>query len=170
MKLIHEEKFRALYEMICSISEQYLRASDAQKQLIETTIGAGIFYLPKNKKINYSGYISEEALRTGERVEEHFYPRKVSANMLLSDPPSTLSEFVDVVRYKYMGYHYTTKEENQNLKEYQKVNVFVSPEDSYQKAGITLVKLWGVMSIMEKMPGVEKTGQRGYNRRDSRWD
>ena len=55
-----------------------------------------------------------------------------------------------------MGYHYTTKEENQNLKEYQKVNVFVSPTDSYEKAGITLVKLWVLWDLIEKMPGLKK--------------
>ena len=74
-----DHKFISLAKMIIAIKPVYDEAIDKKaKDFIETTIGAAIFYLPSSKKKLFSGKISEEALKTGERIIEHMYPRKVT--------------------------------------------------------------------------------------------
>ena len=127
--------------MLNQLAPLYKDASEAQKQFFETTIGAAIFYLPTAKVEHFTGMISEEAKRTGERVKEHLYPRKWSGQQLLLNPPQCLEELVWDVNTKYLTYNYTTKEENSRLRPHQKVGVFVSPEASYEAAGITLTTM-----------------------------
>ncbi len=129
--------------MVNSLQGVYMNASEAQKQLIETTVGAAIFYLPASKKVHFTGMISHGALSALPKAptKEHLYPRRVSAKNLLTNPPGTLEEMIEELNTKYMCYNLTTKEENKRLIPYQKVNTFVSPEESYRLAGITLVKV-----------------------------
>jgi hypothetical protein len=39
----------------------------------------------------------------------------------------------------FLSWNYVTRQENNNLKPYQKVGVFTSPEVSYQAAGVELI-------------------------------
>lgn len=141
MKTTALEKFQAFYQMVNQLAPLYKDASEAQKQFLETTVGAAIFYLPKNKSKHFTGKISEEAKKNGERVEEHHYPRKWSAQQLLLNPPQCLEELMRDVNTKYLTYNYTTKAENSRLRDHQKVGVFVSPKASYEAAGITLTTM-----------------------------
>lgn len=135
------EKCQALHEMIVGVSEYYEISSKAQKIFIETTIGAAIWYLPKNKKILFTGKISLDALAKNERSEDHFYPRKIAARELLERAQkNTVTDVVELFLEKYGRYNYVSKSENKNLIKYQKLNNFVNSEESYKRANVTLVK------------------------------
>ena len=141
MKQTHLDKLEALFTLLHHNSELYHNSTPAQKQFIETTFGAALFYMPKSKKENFTGYISEEALLHPEkRCEEHHYPRKWAAQQLLTTPPVSVDELQKLLT-KFLSYNYTTKEENRKLVPFQKVGVFVSPEHSYSEANIKLVKV-----------------------------
>ena len=143
MKASSLEKYQAFFDMVNNLQVVYMTGTDAQKQLIETTIGAAIFYLPASKRVHFTGMISEGAVAALPKAptKEHLYPRRVSARNLLSNPPATLEAMIEELNTKYMCYNLTTKEENKRLIPYQKVDTSVSPEDSYEKAGIVLKRV-----------------------------
>ena len=141
----NRNKFQAVVELVRGIQPYYHSADASGRQLIETTIGAAIFYLPSSKSRLWSGMISE-SLRDVDRSKwcaDHMYPRKVSAMKLLgtdwgeiADPPQYLSDLY----YNELGrYHYVTKQENARLKQYQDPSRFQDPQQAYRDCGITLV-------------------------------
>ena len=141
MKTATYEKFKIFYQTVKQLAPLYREASAPQKQFLETTVGAAIFYLPTIKSEHFTGQISEEAKETGEHVQEHLYPRKWVAQQLLLNPPESEAECIWDMNSKYLTYNLTTKAENRRLVPHQKVNVFVSPAHSYELAGITLTTL-----------------------------
>ena len=144
-----------LVNLIREIKPFYYDAqtNDWQKQKIQTIIGAGIWYFPRGRYL-WTGNISIEAIKcfhpsSGKKepklTEEHQYPRKVAALKLLDrdwdkeeNPSAKMSE---LYINKYGVINYVTSKENSNLKPFQKMDVFKSPEDTYQRAGIKLVKI-----------------------------
>ena len=142
MKTATLEKFKIFYQTVKQLAPLYREASAPQKQFLETTMGAAIFYLPTIKAEHFTGQISEEAKQTGEYVQEHLYPRKWVAQQLLQNPPESEAECIWEMNTKYLTYNITTKAENRRLVPHQKVGVFVSPAHSYELAGITLVAMW----------------------------
>jgi hypothetical protein len=136
----NDKKFYAIYKAICKLSPIYKSEKDEYiKDFFETLIGAGVFYLDSSKKL-FSGFISEGSKVTN-CVKEHKYPRKMTGKILLENPPSNVKELIDLYYSEYGCYNYVTSSENAKLRPFQKKDVFISPEDSYEKAGITLVKL-----------------------------
>ena len=120
------------------------------KQLLETMVGAAIWYLPQGKEL-WTGNISIGALKKLFEsddphkitlTKDHHYPREVAAAELFKLDWSTfLSPAEEVLkRYKniYGRYNFVLPEENKRLVKYQKGIIFISPEDSYRKAGIIL--------------------------------
>ena len=134
-------KFKVLYNIIYNLKEQWVNGCDYEKSCIETIIGAGIFYLPTNKA-TYSGLISEEALLIDKKnwVKEHEYPRKISAYMLISNPPKSIEELIDLYYTKYGIWNYVTKKENGILKKYQNSTNFITPKEAYELANVKLKK------------------------------
>lgn len=141
----NDSKFLALVELITGVQRYYRTADASARQLIETTIGAAIFYLPGGKARLWSGMISE-SLKNVDRSKwcaDHMYPRKVSAIKLLNvdwaqhpDPVGYLKELY----YNELGrFHYVTKQENARLKRYQTPEQFQDPATSYESCGIRLV-------------------------------
>ena len=136
----NDKKFYTLYKTICNLSFIYkLEKDEYIKDFFETLIGAGIFYLDSSRKL-FSGFISEGS-KVSDCVKEHKYPRKMAGKILLDNPPTTLKEFINLYYTEYGCYNYVTSSENAKLRPFQKKDVFISPEDSYEKAGINLVKL-----------------------------
>ena len=135
-------KFQITFKLIKKFREVWLTSNDYEKSFIETTLGAAIFYLPITKK-TFSGLISEEASKISKKkwVKEHQYPRKLSAKFILTNPPKNVDEFKKMYYEKYGIWNWVTKVENTNLREYQKENNFTTPEKSYKKCGIKLIKL-----------------------------
>ena len=126
--------------------------NDNHKQLLETMIGAAIWYLPQGKEL-WTGEISIYALKKLFESHEphkitltkdHHYPRKVAAAELFKlDWSKFLSPAEEVLkRYQsisiYGRYNLVLPEENKRLAKNQKGIIFTSPEDSYRKAGIYL--------------------------------
>lgn len=134
------EKFEVLTEIVNALQPAYVYASQSKKALMETIIGAAIFYMPALKNKCYTGFVSEAVKAgSGRKVKEHLYPRKVSGRELLSAAPVTVDKLMNLYFTKYGRYNYVTRKENSRLRPYQKAEVFVSPEDSYRKANIRLV-------------------------------
>ena len=132
-------KFKTLFELLKSSSLFYKDLDEFQKSYLATVVGAAIFYLPSGKK-TFSGYISEEAIKVekNKRVKEHSFPRKIAGKLLLENPPKSIEELEELYYTKYGQWNLVTKKENNDLRKFQKINNFISPEDSYQKANIKL--------------------------------
>ena len=136
-------KCSALLKLILGIKDFYKESNDDNKRFIETTIGAAIWYLPKNNEILFTGKISKDAILKGEKSEDHLYPRKIAASELLNykweeevDPVKALTNLFVT---KYGKYNYISKLENKRLIKFQKSEVFETPQKSYDDAGIELV-------------------------------
>ena len=139
-------KCSALFNLIIGVREFYKKSNDDNKRFIETTIGAAIWYLPKNKEILFTGKISNEAILKGEKSEDHLYPRKIAASELLNyqwegeaDPVKALA---DLFMTKYGKYNYVSKLENKRLIKFQKSEVFETPQKSYDNANIELINYY----------------------------
>jgi len=125
--------------MLNALHDCYINADSEAKPFYETTIGAALFYLPQSKALHYTGMISEAAVETGSHCKEHLFPRKISAEALLTSPPETIEELVDVCNRLYLQYNITTSSENSRLRQYQRADTFTSPESAYELAGVHLV-------------------------------
>ena len=144
-----EEQCAVVAALIIAMRPVYQSASPRQRALLETIIGAGIWYIPKPPRA-WTGRISVGALRTfhpesgiakPRLSEEHVYPRKVAARLLLEDPSLDGSSLANLFREKYGRVHLITSEENKAVQPFQRAGVFTSPDDAYTKAGIAFVEL-----------------------------
>lgn len=144
-----EEQCAVVAALIVAMRPIYKAASARQRVLLETIIGAGIWYIPKPTRA-WTGCISIGALQTfhpesgvvkPRLSEEHIYPRKVAARLLLEDLSLDGPILADLFREKYGRIHLVTSEENKAVQRFQRVGVFTSPEETYKKAGITFVEL-----------------------------
>jgi len=142
-----------LRKCIISVSEIYYDANtnEDQKRLIETMIGAAIWYLPNDLDL-WTGKVSEEALKLinqgmpiSKLTKEHKFPRKLAAKEVLTSELNNLnkSEFrlFELYTTKYGKWNLVTPKENKILGQFQKDTIFVSSDDSYPKAGIKLVEV-----------------------------
>jgi hypothetical protein len=124
--------------------------TEAQKGLMETLIGAGIWYLPSSMEL-FSGFISKRALESLKNkpnhtklVEEHAYPRKVAGQFLYSSQNDLLltadgCALEQLYRERFGKYNLVLKSENDKLKKFQKKNVFLDEATAYALAEIELV-------------------------------
>lgn len=112
-------------------------------------IGAAIWYVPKSPDA-WTGFISVGALKAfhpdsgiekPKLSEEHVYPRKVAAHMLLADEMLDGATMTVIFREKYGQLHFITSDENKSVRPYQRVGVFTTPDDAYAKARIVLIKV-----------------------------
>lgn len=159
VKVDFEQKLRERAAVIANtvISQQAFYSSPDcsynQKQLLETMVGAALWYLPQSNKM-WTGCISIGAVKefvnsskpkSVKLTKDHHYPRKVSAAELFSLDWKEIEDPVAEVynRYveRYGQYNYVLPLENKQLVKYQKTNTFTSPEESYRQAGIELVSL-----------------------------
>ena len=144
-----ERHCAALAKVVVAIRPVYEKLETEQKALIETMIGAAIWYIPKPSNA-WTGNISLSALKTfhpnsnvlkPKFSEEHVYPRKVAAKLLLEDQELTGERMALLFREKYGKLHYITSDENKLVQPFQRAGVFVSPEDAYLRAGIQFVEI-----------------------------
>ena len=110
-------------------------------------IGAAIWYIPKPQDA-WTGFISFAALKAfhpdsdvvkPKFSEEHVYPRKVAARILLTNEELNGKSMVSLFLEKYGKVHYITSDENKAAQPHQRVGVFTSPDNAYLKAGIELI-------------------------------
>jgi hypothetical protein len=138
------ERSEALIALVQGVRPFYQQATESQKRLIETTIGAALFYFPQSKSVLWTGKISREAKDTGERSPDHPFPRKIAATEILSidwknhpDPVNSLSR---LYKEKYGIYHWVSKRENKALQQVTKKGGFTTPEEAYEQVGIELIE------------------------------
>jgi hypothetical protein len=130
-------------------------ATANQRQLLETMVGAAIWYLPQSETL-WTGDISINALNAlGEAsapkkvklTKDHHYPRKVAAAELFALDWSTIEfkalEVAERYINKYGKFNYVLPEENKRLVKYQKTHNFLSPAQSYADAGVELRRISG---------------------------
>lgn len=142
---VHTRKVKVLHLMLSGIVGELAKLSNLEKNVISRMISNSIF----DMRVIWSGMYSQElanALAVNPKTQkcaEHYYPRQVAGQRILQHIEryngislKKLEEFLDV----FTRVHYTTSQENQLLKPYQKIDTFISPEHSYQMAGITLIK------------------------------
>lgn len=143
------EQCAVVAALIVAMRPVYDTASERQRALLETIIGAGIWYIPKPVRA-WTGRISKGALNAfhpdsgiekPRLSEEHVYPRKVAARLLLQDGSLTGESLAKQFREKYGRVHLITSEENKAVQPFQRVGVFTSPNAAYATAGITLIEL-----------------------------
>lgn len=140
------ERCAVLAEAVRALKPIYKSSSTTpnQKQLLETIIGAAIWYFPQPPDL-WTGMLSVEgakALQAGARVtRDHQYPRKLAARELLrlDDKDLTPSSVHALYVEKFGKFNLITKQENRKLMRFQRVEVFVNPEDCYTKAGVCLI-------------------------------
>jgi len=125
----------------------------SQKQLIETTVGAAIWYLPQGIDL-WTGKISLNAAKayhpsssphSPPPTKDHEYPRKVAASELLSIAWGGISnpgaEVLERYKLKYGRFNLVTKQENRSLMMYQRDHAFTDPSQAYKSAGIKLISI-----------------------------
>lgn len=147
-----EKRAEVLAKVVACIAELYHDGNldEGQKGLLETLLGAGIWYLPSGKEL-FSGKISKAALEqiatnsNIKLVEEHGFPRKVAGKSLfyehLEDLIMDHTKLYDLYLEKMGRYNLVLKEENNKLKKFQKTHMFISEEEAYQSAYIELVSI-----------------------------
>jgi hypothetical protein len=150
-----------LEKILLPLSEIYFHegTTDDQRKLIETTLGAAIFYLPQGQKY-WTGQISEGALDALRQdpgttlTKEHQYPRKIAAKELLNDGYRISGKEISLLNLyeeKYGKYNLVTPSENKRVSKFQRDNVFVRIEEAYSQAGISLVTIDpGELSALRK--------------------
>jgi len=144
-----EEKCEVLAEAIIAIRPLYIKSNQRQKALLETTIGAAIWYIPKPSNA-WTGRISvgvlkafhpDSGIQKPKFSEEHVYPRKVTARLLFEDQSINGVNLTSLFREKYGRLHFITPDENRFVQPYQRVEVFTTPDAAYAKAGIVLIEV-----------------------------
>lgn len=144
-----EKRALVLSQLILNTQEVYRNAEESEKGLLETLVGAAIWYLPNlpelfNQKISKAALASLEENPSKTRlVEEHAIPRKVAGRLLYTryleelekDPSSLVRLYLDF----FGRYNLVLKPENDRLKKFQRTAVFTTEEEAYKKADIELV-------------------------------
>ena len=139
------ERCFVLVRVIKDMRQVYLdvESTPTQKDLLETMIGAAIWYLPNSREL-YTGMISASALKgipQGEKpCMDHLYPRKIAGRELLVRKNIELNgvKLIELYKTKYGLYNLVTKLENKKLVKHQKAGNFVSADEAYKNAGIQL--------------------------------
>jgi hypothetical protein len=133
-----------LARVIEAVRPAYLESAESQRALVETMIGAAIWYVPKPRNA-WTGMISVAALRSfhpesgvirPKVSEEHVYPRKVAAKQLLEETTLDEEKMLQTFVTRYALIHYITPDENKVVTRFQRTSVFTSPEEAYERAGI----------------------------------
>jgi hypothetical protein len=160
-----KKRTEVLAKVVENLSDLYHSGNldEGQKGLIETLIGAGIWYLPSGKEL-FSGKISVAALEhlridpKSKLVMDHGYPRKISGKALLNEHLDDLkldnTILYDLYINKMGRYNLVLKLENDFLRIFQRAAVFESEEISYINAGIELIDLKAPenCNVLEELP------------------
>lgn len=141
-----EKKEAMLLLTLQGIAKDVSSLDPFEKNVISRMISNSIF----DMRVIWSGYESSELIAQRQaglkpqRCAEHYFPRQVAGKRILDHveryggiSKKKLSQYLDI----FCRVHYTTSEENTKLRAFQKTDTFISPEHSYQQAGITLIKV-----------------------------
>jgi len=112
---LETQKIKTLWHIIVAIRSIYEEASPQEKDYIETTIGAALFYLPHPKNECFNGYVSINALNdeiNGKKVvSEHIFPRKRAGSRVLKTV-FNFDDFEKLIKSELRIFMYLTATEN----------------------------------------------------------
>lgn len=115
-------KIGSLWKIVNGIRLVYSQSGPVEKDYIETTIGAAIFYLPHPVNECFNGYISIKALNDDLKekhvVKEHLFPRKRAGCKVLMNEFS-IKKFECLVKTELRVFMYLTSEENKSTINYE---------------------------------------------------
>ena len=117
--------------------------TDKAKTVIETTMGAMIFYMPQSVEQSWSKKISRQCFleslqeKVKKMVKDHEIPRKFAAKICLQrNEPFDLEEFTEQYWRRFSGFTYVTTNENRRLVNWylDEQNINEEGEYNYEKA------------------------------------
>lgn len=145
--IIKEIKF--FLEFAKELKPFYDNANSDQQRQILTVLKTWLFYNSNSKNIFWTGRSSAAGMK--QRVKEHQYSNLSSVKYIMNDEIGNVC-FFDLSNQKkfikvfgFMQWNYTSKEENNRLREFQDASIFYAPEIngdpviSYQLAKIELI-------------------------------
>jgi hypothetical protein len=145
-----------LAEVVRVLQPLYLngRLEKTQIDLLETLIGAAVWYLPQFKSTAWTGHISVASLESCQSCngsgrprlsEEHLYPRKLTGAYLLSKKWDTTPDPAMTIQSAFLTqfgrFCYVTKTENKKLVNLQRKGFFTNAQAAYEAAGIRFIKI-----------------------------
>lgn len=165
------EKCELLTNIINSTSALYHEntTNNEQRGLLETIIGAGIWYLPTHKNELYSGCASvallqdicNKDLKEIKWTEEHSFPRKVAGNRLYTKFTKELNDDSQFLKELYLSklgrFNIVTTSENNKLKKFATVDNFVDDNSSYEAAEIKLVNF--PLELFSKLNSIKNSNE-----------
>jgi len=140
-----DQRCAILAQIVTRLRRLYAGSQKTQKDLLETIIGAAIWYLPECDGL-FTGEMSRKAVELcrsnrknwAKLSKEHRYPRKRAGRDLLKSRAKLSESWIRSKYQKKWGrYNRVTKEENRKLVAFQKKNL--SPKKCYGKCGIVLI-------------------------------
>ena len=149
-----QDRCAVIAELVQKMQPMYQAetTSEYQRNHIETTVGAGIWYIPNSEL--WTGRVSLVAIKSfhplsnviePKLTKDHQYPRKVAARKLLECDWSQIKNPEERLTRMYVEefgtFTLVTPQENRDLMKYQKADVFTTPQKAYHQAGITLLQL-----------------------------
>ena len=144
-----DERCTVIAALITALRPFYLTASNGQQAFLETIVGAGIWYIPKDENA-WTGLVSVALLRDfhpesgvakPKASEEHVHPRKITARQLFQNQSLDLANVATHFREQYGKVYYITSAENKTVTRDQRAEVFSSPDAAYQTARIEFVRV-----------------------------
>jgi hypothetical protein len=165
------EKCELLTDMIKATKELYhaTTTNDEQRGLLETIIGAGIWYLPSHRNELYSGFASVallqdiciKELKDIKWTEEHSFPRKIAGNRLYNEHIEKINidaQFLKDLYLTQLGrFNIVTTSENNALKRFATVDNFVNDNSSYEAAEIKLVNF--PLELFSKLNSIKNSNE-----------
>lgn len=131
------KRIEVIYDSIRALRPIYESLTEDAKQYL-LTVQDDFLWVGTNVKFFWSGSYSKESIRTGERCQQHRYPRLLATERLFDELPDNLEEFKKLY-IELIQFDYTTSSENNYLKRFQTRSRFQDPETAYKNANIELI-------------------------------
>tara|TARA_B100001063_G_scaffold147447_1_gene137663 strand:+ start:32 stop:472 length:441 start_codon:yes stop_codon:yes gene_type:complete len=131
------KRIQIIFDSFRSLKSVYDNASDDDKQYF-LTVQDDFLWVGTNVKFFWSGFYSEEAIRTGSRCQQHRYPRLLATEKLFNKLPDNIEDFKKLF-IELIKFDYTTSAENKYLVRFQQRKIFETPEIAYESANIKLI-------------------------------
>jgi len=131
------KRIKVIFNSLQVLKPVYDLLTEDDKQYF-LTVQDDFLWVGTNVKFFWSGSYSEEAIRTGERCQQHRYPRLLATEKLFDELPDNLEEFKNLY-IELIQFDYTTSSENKKLIPYQKRGKFQDPETAYESANIKMI-------------------------------
>jgi len=130
-------RIELIFNSIRALKPVFDNLSKDDKQYF-LTVQDDFLWVGTNVKFFWSGSYSKEAFRTGEKCQQHRYPRLLATEKVFNELPDNLEDFKKLF-IELIEFDYTTSYENKYLVRFQKKGIFQTPEIAYKKANIELI-------------------------------